>query len=67
MSQQSKFPKRPLNQTLDMNSPADPQDVLDVKAFLHRKGLYDIPEYGLTRIPIKNFSQAYARIKKKKA
>lgn len=51
MSQKSTFPKRPLNQPLDVNSPADPQDVLEVKNFLHRKGLYDIPEYGLTPYP----------------
>lgn len=59
------FPDRPLNKPLDINSPADPKDVFDVKSYLHKRGFYDIPNYGLTPYPdhalfegIKNYQES---------
>lgn len=59
-AQPKTFPQRSLNESLEISSPADPQDVLDVKIYLYQKGLYDIPDYGLTPYPD---TQMFAAIK----
>lgn len=53
-----------LKQTLNQDSPADPNDVLQVKKALIKTGHYDLPDYGLTPYPdtilftaIKNFQK----------
>ncbi len=61
----AKFPQKPLKQHLEINSPADPQDVLDVKLFLYQKGLYDVPEYGITPYPDEKLFNAIAKYQKK--
>lgn len=49
--QKTRFPQRPLNKHLAIDSAADPQDVLETKLYLHRKGLYETHDYGITPYP----------------
>ncbi|MTI11294.1 hypothetical protein [Curvivirga aplysinae] len=40
-----------LNSTLAKDSPADPEDTLNVKRKLHKSGFMDMPSYGLDDMP----------------
>jgi len=66
MRKSKSFPERPLNKPLEMNSAANPEDVLDVKIFLHQKGLYDIPDYGMPPYPDEKLFTAIKSYQKKK-
>ena len=58
MQKPKSFPERPLHKHLEMDSSANIEDVLDVKIYLHQKGFYDIPDYGLTPYPDKQMFSA---------
>jgi hypothetical protein len=53
-----------LNQTLASNSPANPDDVINVKQQLRRNGYYDEPSYGMTPYPDKNLFDGIKKFQK---
>lgn len=66
MAKKKKFPDRSLNKILDFNSAVDPTDVLEVKIYLNQRGLYEIPDYGLTPYPDKQLFSAIKHYQKRK-
>lgn len=61
-----KFPQRALNKPLSINSSVDPQDVLEVKLFLHNQGYYELPDYGITPYPDEAMFKSIKQYQKKK-
>jgi len=59
-----KFPQRRLHQNLEINSTVDEEDVLEVKEFLYKKGMYDLPDYGLTPYPDERLFESIKKYQK---
>ena len=53
-----------LNTLLARNSPADEDDVLNVKGLLNHVGYYDEPSYGITLYPDGRLFQSIAKFQK---
>jgi hypothetical protein len=66
MPKQKQFPDRRLNKTMEANSSVDPLDVLEIKVYLQQKGLYEVPDYGLTPYPDAQLFSAIQKYQKQK-